>query len=168
MLFLRALRGFFSLFLLFRLLLRFLLRLKALLLKLFQAFLFGGLFLAQFFRLLLRLFLTLLGGLFSACLLLLLAVVLLHYRTGIDHHGVDSRSAAAARRVFIDMLIERTPDQQCNEQYMQHYGNDDRAFQLIVLFGCLCHSRFPKLIALSGGGSDRLRHQADRFHASLM
>jgi hypothetical protein len=68
----RLRRGFFSLLLLFRLLFRRFLRLQTSCSKLLQTFLLGGLFFTQFFRLLLRLFFTLLGARLASLLLLLL------------------------------------------------------------------------------------------------
>lgn len=49
----------------------------------------GGLLFTQLFRLLLRLFFTLLFSAFCARLLLLLTIIVVHYRTGIYHDGVD-------------------------------------------------------------------------------
>ncbi|ESS60297.1 hypothetical protein EDP2_3809 [Enterobacter cloacae S611] len=115
----RLLSRFFRLFLLFSLFARRFLRLQTLFLYLLQTLLLGGLLFTHLLRLLLRLFFTLLFRAFGARLLVLLAVVVFHYRAGIDHYGVDRRAATAARRRF-NMLIERTPDQQRHQNYVQH------------------------------------------------
>ena len=85
-----------GLLLLLCLLFRGFLRLQTFFLKLLQTLLLGSLLFTQFFRLLLRLFFTLLFSPFCTRLLLLLAIIVLYYRTGIHHDGVDGRAPTAA------------------------------------------------------------------------
>ncbi|MNY29888.1 hypothetical protein D3C86_1639600 [compost metagenome] len=96
MLLLRFLSGSFSLFLLIRLLFRRFLRLQTFFLELLQTLLLRGLFFTQFLGLLLRLFVTLLFSSFCTRLLLLLTIIVLHYRAGIYHDGVDGRAPTTA------------------------------------------------------------------------
>ncbi|CNT53734.1 Uncharacterised protein [Salmonella enterica subsp. enterica serovar Bovismorbificans] len=78
----------------------------------FQPLLFSSLLLLQLLCLLLLQLFTLVFRASGAGLLILLTVVLLHNGARIDHHRVDSGTAAAAGRSLY-MLIKRTPDQHC-------------------------------------------------------
>ncbi|MNC58143.1 hypothetical protein D3C75_1078520 [compost metagenome] len=120
LLLLRFFSCFLRLFLLVCLLLRLFLRVEAFFLQSFQTLLLSSLFFLKFFSLLLRLFLALLGSTFTTRLLLLLTIVLLNNSTRVDHDRVNSRTSTAAS-TGVDVLVKRTPNQDCNQNDMQDH-----------------------------------------------
>ncbi len=80
----------------------------------------GGLLLLQLFRLLLSGFLALLFRTLTVALLILLAIILLNYRTRIDHHSIYIATATAAT-AGVDVFVKRAPDQECNQEDMQYH-----------------------------------------------
>lgn len=122
----------------------FLLRRQTLFLQLFQALLLLRLLLLKLFGLLLRLFLALLFGTLRIVALLLLAIVLLHHRAGIDHHRAHHGAITATAGAHVDIFLQRSPNQQGNQYEVQNDRNNNGAVQLIVLLSCLYQNRFPK------------------------